>query len=484
MLKFLHIYQLKNYNIIRYLRYFFNLKSLFIVFCLILFIFQLFIKNLLFYIVTSILIGTFYIFYLKKLVKSKKTPLKFTKKLIRIYYFSILIMLPFCFVRFAPPLLLGILPLVPVLANHMNIYDKILNAKFIRRAQEKIRLSKVKVIAITGSNGKTSVKNILFQMLSTQFKTQATPESFNTPIGIAKFINEKFQLDTNYLILEYGARHKCDIKKLCQLFGADFGIITSIAPQHLETFKSVENVFNAKKELMDFLQNRTCVFNIDNLYCKRMFQEKSTNKIPTSIFEKAEVCAENIKINNLKTEFDLVINNTSYNSIISLLGRHNISNICLATAMSKHLGVETENILKTIRNLSPTPHRLQLIKTDINIIDDSYNCSLSSAREALFVLEHSIGKKMVATPGIIEGGSHQFKINENLGKMLSIANYCILIGKYNREALISGIKKATTKSQSLKILVADSLEDAKQYFSLLSPKDTLLLLNDLPDDYS
>ncbi len=483
ILKYLHIYQLKNYNNQRYFKYFFNKNCLFIGLCLVLFIFELIFNNLLLYIVANTFILILNMFYMKKLVKSQKTPIKFTKKLQRIYIFSIFIMLAMCFFNFGGSLIFVLLPTIPSLANFINIYDKILNSKFIKRAQEKINISNAKIIAITGSNGKTSVKNILFEMLSHQFKTQASPESYNTPIGIAKFINEQIRHDTKFIILEYGARHKNDIKKLCHLFGANYGIVTTVSAQHIETFKSVENVFKAKKELMNFLQNKPCVFNIDNLYCLRMHQEKISNKISTSIHKPANVYAKNIKIENFQTTFDLVIGNTFFNLSICLLGRHNISNICLASAMACHLGVEKENIINAIKNLLPTPHRLQLIKSDINILDDSYNCSFNSAQEAMFVLEHSSGKKMVATPGIIEGGKMQFQINQNLGKMLSSADFCVIIGKHNREALVSGIKKATAKSRLPKILFSNSLEQAKTHFSLLAPNDTLLFLNDLPDDY-
>ena len=322
-------------------------------------------------------------------------------------------------------------------------------------------------------------------MLSTKYKVQATPASFNTPLGIAKFINNELKYNTEFLILEYGARHKNDIKKLCNLFGADYGITTTVASQHLESFKSVENVFKAKSKLPTFLQNKPCIFNIDNLYTKRMFDEKTGDKISVSINQKANVFAENIKIENFKTQFNLVLNNQIYSLQTFLLGCHNVLNICLATALANYLEISTNNIISAIENLEQVPHRLSLTQTHINILDDSYNCSPASANESLWVLKQIPNKKMVVTPGIIECGKEKVNINYNLGKQLAYFEFVVIIGNENKQAILDGIKKEIEENNlQPQIYFSPSLEEAKQYFSKLNNNDTLLLLNDLPDDYN
>ncbi|MBQ8615182.1 MAG: UDP-N-acetylmuramoyl-tripeptide--D-alanyl-D-alanine ligase, partial [Clostridia bacterium] len=144
---------------------------------------------------------------MKNLIKSSKTPLKFTGKLSRLYIISIFVLLGLCFYKYAFCLIFVATFLCPIISNTINMYDKIRNKMFIKKAQKKLKNSYTQVIAITGSNGKTSVKNILLEVLSTEHKVQATPASYNTPIGIAKFINESLEKDTEFLILEYGARH-------------------------------------------------------------------------------------------------------------------------------------------------------------------------------------------------------------------------------------------------------------------------------------
>lgn len=483
--KIFHIYQLKDYNNVRYCKYFLKTKSLFFVFCLIMFIYEILFENIIFYILINLIFYILNLFYLKNLIKSKKTPLKFTKKMSRLLTISIIILFLLSFFKHSFLLIICLTPTLPIISNFLNIYDIIKNFYYIKKATKKLKDHPTKIIAITGSNGKTSVKNILEKMLSTQYKVQATPSSFNTPLGIAKFINNELKSETEFLILEYGARHKNDIKKLCNLFGADYGIITTISAQHIESFKSVENIFKAKRELPNFLQNKPCIFNIDNIYTQRMFEEKTGEKFSVSTIQTANIFASNIKIENFKTCFDLHFNNQTYPLKTNLLGRHNVLNICLASALASHLEIASENIISTIENLEQVPHRLSLSQTHINILDDSYNCSPASACESLLVLKQFPNKKMVVTPGIIECGKEKYDINFNLGKQLAHFDYIVIIGNENKEPLTDGIKKEIEENNlQPQIYLSLSLEEAKQYFSKLNHGDTLLLLNDLPDDYN
>lgn len=377
-------------------------------------------------------------------------------------------------------LLLPILTLIsPIIADFCNIYDKIKNKHYILSAQQKLQRSKSKIIAITGSNGKTSVKNILAEMLKLKYTAVATPHSYNTPLGIAKFINNLEQMP-EILVLEFGARQIGDIKNLCQLFPPDYGIITMVGNQHLQTFKSYKNIMLAKKELSDFLKENLCVFNLDNLGTNAMFRNKVGEKIGVSICKSnSNIYAENAEILDGQTLFNLHINNQKFSCKTHLLGEHNITNILLAFAMAKHLKISDNILIEQITKLFPTAHRLQLIKTHINILDDSYNCSLASAQSSLEVLRQFPGKKMVVTPGIIEGGKQEKHLNISLANLLIENDYVVIVGKHNRSSLLSGLRKMDNK----KILFSPTLDEAKQYFKLLNNNDTLLLLNDLPDDY-
>ena len=370
---------------------------------------------------------------------------------------------------------------MPIISNFLDFYSKIKNKKYINSAISKLKNCKCKVIAITGSNGKTSTKNILCKMLSKTYKTQATPASYNTPLGISKFINQQLKNDTEFLILEFGARRKNDIKKLCQLFAPDFGIICNISGQHLETFKSIDSVYIAKKELSDYLKTNLCVYNLDNNFCRAMYEIKEGKKIGISIEKKSNYCAKNIEIKNFFTEFDMKLGKHIVHARTKLLGHHNVCNIMLASVLAIHLGVNINVLPEIIENLPFIPHRLEYIKGRINILDDSYNCSLASAIASINVLKTTKNKTMIVTPGIIEAGKTRYYTNFELGKLLANSNYCVIVGTENKQALTDGIKSTNYNLQNL--FFATSLEDSKKYYNLLGENDTLLLLNDLPDDY-
>ena len=476
---YLHIYQLKDYRATRYLSYFKIKTKLIFIINLLSTILIIFIKNNVFNLIFNTILILLNNYHNKKLIKNKKTPLKYTKKIIRIYIISTILLLLSLVNKLSIALSNLLIIFMPIISNNLNIYDQIKNKWLIRSAKIKLKNSNTKIIAITGSNGKTSVKNILHKMLATQYDVQATPKSYNTPLGISTFINNELSNKCDYLILEYGARRPGDIKKLCKLFGADYGIITLVAPQHLATFKSIENIYKTKKELSDFLKDSPCVYNLDNIYTHRMYEDKSGCKIGTSINRSGEIYARNIKVENFQTLFDLFIGDQTFHCSTKLLGRHNINNIILSLSLAFYLDVNIKNLIQTISNLTPTSHRLEYIRGAINILDDSYNCSLASAKESINVLLSTTGKKMIATPGIIEGGKDEYLINKKLGKLCKDIDYIIIIGNHNKFALLDGLRGSTTR-----IFIVYSLEDAKQYFSLLQSKDSLLLLNDLPDDYT
>lgn len=477
LFKYLHIFQLKDYNFKRYLK-FFKYKLIFPIILILAFYIELIFNNLFVIISFNILSSICEIGLSLHLTANNKTPLKQTSRIKRLCLISTFLIIFPCFFKFGGLISIFFTFFAPIFANFLNFYDFFKNKKYIKLAQKKLENSKANIIAITGSNGKTSVKLILNKMLS-DFFVLASPKSYNTPLGIAKFINENDISNCDYLILEYGARNKGDIKKMCKLFGADYGIITTVAPQHLETFKNINNVYKTKSELSNYLQTKPCVFNLDNIYTYKMCSNKPGTKIGVSIYCKTDTYCTELKIKNNKTYFNLCINNNHYSISCKLLGRHNVTNILLASSLAKYLGVSDEYILKSIKNLDYAPHRLQLIKSRIKILDDSYNCSILSAKEALFVLQNLKGKKVVATPGIIEGGKKEKFLNYNLGKMLSVCDEVIIIGNHNKNAIKQGLDEKNFKN----VVFCNNLEDAKKQFLKLNNNDCLLLLNDLPDDY-
>lgn len=505
--KLFHILQLKSYKTNEFLKwyisnkvYLFNLffSMLSILFCLVINVANIFIKNvfisvigILFYFVCVVA------FINRKSASYQKVKFVKTPRMIRLFITYFFLNIIICFILnmwfkniyflfyAAIPLNIVINALLLCLAKIINEpIEKMVNYYYILKSKNKLsKMPELIKVGITGSAGKTSVKNILSHILSVKYKVFATPNSYNTPMGICRSINEQLPYDAEVFIAELGAKQKNDIKYLCEYLNVDFGIVTSVSKQHISTFKTMNNIFLTKKELPDFLTNKLCVFNIDDVCCEKMYVNKTGEKCGVSIkIASTDIYATDIKVDNFITKFVLHFEGKSYDVTTCLLGSHNVTNILLATALAIHFNIKVEDVIARIRTLKQVPHRLEYIKSNngINILDDSFNCSPISSENALNVLQSCMGKKVVCTPGIVEGGKEQHQINYALAKKISeVADEIIVVGDTNRYSLSDGLD--ATK----KIYYVKNLKEAQFLFSkILVSNDTLLLLNDLPDDYS
>ena len=219
----------------------------------------------------------------------KKTPLVFTNRIKRLFVCTFLLnfvvfvfffgVIPSFWVNFVLVILFVLfLPfwaIVPFLI--MMPIEKQIRQNFVNKAKNKLKKCSCKTIAITGSFGKTSTKEILYQILSEEFDVCASPKSFNTPMGICKTILENLKETDDFLIVEFGARRKGDIEQLCKLVGVDFGIITPLGNCHLETFGSLENLQNTKYELCEGAKD-VVVFNGKSEGSKKLFNRYPRKK--------------------------------------------------------------------------------------------------------------------------------------------------------------------------------------------------------------
>ncbi len=378
-------------------------------------------------------------------------------------------------------------------ANKIMIpIEKKINKKYFDQAKEKIRTFKrLKVVGITGSYGKTSVKFITSTILEDKFKTLKTPESYNTPMGVSKVING--ELDDTYetFVVEMGARNIGDIKEMAELAGPTIGILTSVGPTHLETFKNIENIMKTKYELIDELPaDGIAIFNYDNKYVKKLADKTFKEKILYGIqnINKVDIYAKDIEVSEKGSTFTLGYKDGDEMKVTTkLLGEHNISNILAGVAAGKALGMELADMAERIDKVEPVPHRLQLINpgTGITIIDDAFNSNPVSSKAALDVLsKFKEGRKVIITPGMIELGEDEDKENKQFGKNIAkVCDFAILVGKNRTKPIQEGIKSQGFPAESL--FIVDSLDQATQVLQkLVRPKDVVLFENDLPDNYN
>ena len=437
--------------------------------------------------------------YFTEDLPTRKKPLKYTKRAVRCLIFNtvcataaVTCALAVTNVRFKDSYLRYLLffayplvfPLIFTLATSIiNVFEKINNKGYELRTKRVLkRYPHLQKIAITGSFGKTSVKNFLDCMLKEKFNVLATPKSYNTPMGISLAVNE---LDETYdcFIAEFGARRKGDIKKLMGIVHPNITILTGINSQHLETFRTQKRIIDEKCRILN-ADGGFCVVN-DAL--RDIVEEKIAKKDIQVVYvgfdKRSQIRAENVKTGKFGTIFDLIVQGERYTAKTRLIGAHNVQNLLLAVGVAYGMGIEMPFILHAVEHVEPVPHRLQLIEGNgIDIIDDSFNGNPTGARCALDTLKTFEGRKVVLTPGLVELGKSEKEENYNLGKyMADVADLVLLVGVKRTDPIKRGLIE---NGYGGEIHIYQSLASAEADFEhRLRPNDVLLILNDLPDIY-
>ena len=378
--------------------------------------------------------------------------------------------------------------LVYAVATINKPIEKAINNKFCRKAHKKIKsIPGFKVVGITGSYGKTSTKYIVNTILSQKYNSLMTPESYNTTMGVVRTINEKLKPTHNLFVCEMGAKYIGDIKEICDIVEPNYGILTAIGPQHLDTFKTIENVAKTKLELLDSLPDVTGVsfVNWEDENIRKAKLPK--NVVKYGLNKKSDYYAENVTISAKGSSFDVVMpGGRRITAKTKLLGRLNILNIVCGVAVADKLGLTEEQIKMGIKFIKPVEHRLELRPNSNGsiIIDDSYNSNVRGADMALEVLgTFKDMKKILITPGIVELGEKAYEINKALGKEATKhSDIIILVGEKQAGPMLDGVKE--TKFPKDKVIVAKNLDEAiKHMYKLMDSNTVVLLENDLPDNY-
>lgn len=433
--------------------------------------------------------------------KKAKKPLVYTGRVKRmlaslaaVYVIFVLICALFFFVFkiYIPlslygPIVFLLSPFTVIFANGLNsAHEKSINDGFIKDAERIINeMPELKVIGVTGSYGKTSVKFYLGKILSAKYNVLVTPESYNTTLGVVRTVRERLRPTHEIFVCEMGAKGVGEIKEICDIVHPQMGIITSIGPQHLETFLSIENVIETKFELEKALPQDGIIFlNTDNEYIAA--REVSAQSVTYGVESAADYRARNIKVSERGSEFTLIgRDGVEREFTTKLIGRHNVLNIAGAIAVADTLGVDMDDIAMQVRRLESVPHRLQLIVNGNNIIiDDAYNSNPSGAKAALDVLKEFDGLKVLVTPGMIELGEKQYELNYEFGTQAAqVCDYAVLVGEKQTKPISDGLLSAGFGEG--KIITVPSINAALTAVGAIKTyqRKIVLLENDLPDNY-
>lgn len=387
--------------------------------------------------------------------------------------------------------LIALMPFNILIANTINYpIEYLIQMRYKLSARKRAKnLKSLKIIGITGSFGKTSTKNFVNVILSEKYNVLMTPASFNTPMGLCKVIRGDLNEANDVFIAEMGARYVGDIKELCNIVRPNIGIITSIGPQHLETFKTIDKIKNTKFEIIDALPKEgLAILNADDEQSMKGIGRVRTRLLTYGIENDADLKASNIKTSGLGTGF--IINDKNGNEIectTKLLGKHNVYNILAAVCAAVELGLNFKQIKSGIAKIQPVEHRLQIIPTNngITVIDDAFNSNPVGSKMALDVIsEISGGSKIIITPGMVELGKEEYNLNKEFGKHIAkTCDFAILVGPKRSEPIVAGLREAGFAEE--KIIITKNLNEATGKIGLFAKLgDIVLFENDLPDNYN
>jgi UDP-N-acetylmuramoyl-tripeptide--D-alanyl-D-alanine ligase len=274
----------------------------------------------------------------------------------------------------------------------------------------------LQVIAITGSNGKTSTKNMLDSILSLQASTLSTKGNLNNHLGVPKTILELTNKH-QYCVVEMGANHEKEITLLCNIAKPDLALITNANNAHLGEFGSLESLVKAKGEIFKCLsQNGNALMNKESPY-KSAWQQMSGTQKFTFFGNMSSIYASNIRHNRAHLNFDLHCNNSVINIKLALIGLHQIDNALAAAACANELGVSLPFIKEGLEKTVTEKGRLELLESDrFTILDDSYNANPHSMKSAIDTLKTFSGEKIAVLGSMAELGANSREFHQEIGE--------------------------------------------------------------------
>lgn len=335
----------------------------------------------------------------------------------------------------------------------------------------------IKIVAVTGSNGKTTTRDMIKTVLSSKYRVFSTAKNFNNEIGLP---NTVMQLDDSYeiAILEMGMNHLGEISRLTNIAKPDVAVITNVGKAHIGNLGSQENILKAKLEILEGLKNDGfIIFNGD---------DKLLSAADTGDFEKAFISidsergtlrAKNLTPVNGKTEFTVEYSGREFKGFIPVLGKYNVLNSLEAMMCGLHFGIDIKTAFSALENYQSVSMRCESEEINgIIFVKDYYNSSPDSARVALEALSSYTkgGKKIALLGEMLELGEFSEKEHKNLGEMCvkNKIDFSFFVGD-DYKAFKEGMKdnsKAYPKEEKEKMI-----EEIKEFSKTLSTGDAVLV---------
>lgn len=371
-----------------------------------------------------------------------------------------------------------------------------IQAGFVARARAKYSRLAPLTIGVAGSYGKTSTKHILAALLQPAMETLPTPKSYNTLMGVTRSINEYLEPRHRAFVVEMDAYDVGEIAAMCHLVDPTIALVTSVGPQHLERFGTVERIADAMYELIAALPAGAPAV----IYGGEALSAGLADRAAQAGYRVVrygmagedagplDVIASDISVDDRATRFTWrwPAEGLEQRIAIPLLGQHNILNVSAAIAVVHLLGLPVDEAARDALRLEPTPHRLQLIPSPggMTIIDDSYNANPVGVHNGLEVLRQMRGRnKILVTPGLVELGAVEEAENRRFGEHAAVVcDHVILVGARQTQPIAEGLRASGLPIE--RTHVVESLDEVTATLARIAgPGDVALFANDLPDTY-
>jgi UDP-N-acetylmuramoyl-tripeptide--D-alanyl-D-alanine ligase len=413
-------------------------------------------------------------------IAGRTSPLSWTERLRRVATISAVLFLGVVVIGVlvnSATLVSAALLLLPVVIDLalrvLAPFERRIGEKWVEKASVRLRESGARVVAITGSYGKTTTKEYLHHLIEGEVRSVASPASFNNRMGLARAINERLVPGTEVFIAEMGTYGRGEIASLCSWLQPEVSAIVSVGPVHLERFGTEENIVTSKSEILEGAE--VGVIAIDHPLLAALSAERSTSmKIVTASCRVADA--------------DIVVDPAT--GRLTVFGADSgvvpedvfPINLAVAVGLADALGVAINPTL--FASLPRAEHRQSesLGSGGFTIIDDTFNSNPAGAARALTRLVETApdGHRVLVTPGMVELGSMQDEANHEFARNAAmVCDRIFIVGETNRSSLLRG-----TDSGRASVTVVAKREDAVDWVrNNLATGDAVLYENDLPDHY-
>lgn len=391
----------------------------------------------------------------KKLVFTKRVKQTF----IIIISFTIILNLTYFFTSRVNASIL--FPIILALFAIQKFEDFKLKNFELQAIQKLLQMKDLKIILITASYGKTSIKNYIYDILKDEFNCYKTPRSVNTKVGIIKDINENLSLNSQIYIAEAGARQNGDILEITKLLNPQIVVIGEIGSQHIEYFKTLENIRKTKLEILN--SNR-----LEMVFAHSSTELEDSQKV--IIYDKL---VESIRADLEQTSFEIKIDTKKQSFASQLLGEFSAYNLAVCILVANYLKIDLEIIRKKVVNIKSVEHRLSVIRANGKlIIDDSFNGNFSGMAQSYKLAKNYDGRKVLITPGMVESSQSE---NEELAKIIDdIFDVVIITSELNLETFKKSINNEKIVVQVDKQKMQEVLKEHTK------SGDLILFSNDAP----